>query len=128
MGSDETSSFFPPGPAHCPPLPRSPRSNAPTLTSAVRRVTVCLMKMISIRELHARTGRWVRQAARHGQILVTDHGRTVAKIVPETEPDQTPYFARRKFSPAFQKLLASGKLSRGTDSTLIISQDRDEGA
>jgi len=84
------------------------------------------MKMISIRELHARTGRWVRQAARHGQILVTDRGRTVAKIVPETEPDQAPYFARRKFSPAFQKLVASGKLSRGTDSTLIISQDRDE--
>ena len=30
------------------------------------------MKTITIRELHARTGRWVREAAQHGQILVKD--------------------------------------------------------
>ena len=83
------------------------------------------MKTITIRELHARTGQWVRQAVRHGQIRVTDHGRTVARIVPDTEPAPIAYFARRKLSPAFQRLVNSGKLSRGTDSTFIISEERD---
>ncbi len=84
------------------------------------------MKAITIRELHTRTGQWVRQAARHGEILVTDHGRIVAKIVPETDENKEPYFARRILSPGFKRLAASGKLSRGTDSTIGISQDRED--
>jgi two-component system sensor histidine kinase SenX3 len=32
------------------------------------------MKTISIRELHAKTGGWVRQAVHYGEIAVTDHG------------------------------------------------------
>ena len=36
-----------------------------------------------------------------------------------------PYFARRKLNPEFAKLLAEGKLSGGTDSTDMISEDRD---
>ncbi|EEF60493.1 type II toxin-antitoxin system Phd/YefM family antitoxin [Pedosphaera parvula] len=84
------------------------------------------MKTVTIRELHAKTGKWVRDAARHGEILVTDHGRTVARIVPEVEAREIPYFARRQLSSRFQKLAASGKLSRGVDSTLAISEDRDD--
>ncbi|MGD0812166.1 MAG: type II toxin-antitoxin system prevent-host-death family antitoxin [Verrucomicrobiota bacterium] len=86
------------------------------------------MKTISIRELHASTGRWVRRAAHHGQIIVTDHGRTVARIVPETKAAAVPYFARRTFvSPAFRKLIESGSLGRGgTDSTMAISEDRED--
>lgn len=83
------------------------------------------MKTITIRELHEKTGRWVREAARHGEILVTDRGKTVAKIVPQPPESEVPYFARRKLSPAFRKLMESGKLSGGTDSTQIISEDRD---
>ena len=85
------------------------------------------MKAISIRELHTRTGQWVRAAARHGEIRVTDNGETVAKIVPETEPAGVPYFARRKFiTPAARRLIEKGDTSRGTDSTLSISEDRDD--
>jgi antitoxin (DNA-binding transcriptional repressor) of toxin-antitoxin stability system len=82
------------------------------------------MKMISIRELHDKTGEWIRRARKHGEIFVTYRGRTVAKILPETGPKNTPYFSRRAFSPAFRKLLDRGKLSHGTDSTKIISEDR----
>jgi len=86
------------------------------------------MKTITIRELHTRTGRWVRRAVQHGQIFVTDHGRTVARIVPATTVAAIPYFARRKFiSPAFRKLVENGRLGRGgRDSTLAISEDRED--
>jgi antitoxin (DNA-binding transcriptional repressor) of toxin-antitoxin stability system len=40
------------------------------------------MKTITIRELHLRTGRWVRHAAVHGQVVVTDRGRQVAALQP----------------------------------------------
>jgi len=83
------------------------------------------MKTISIRELHAKTGAYIRKAAQHGEIHVTDNGRTVAKIVPQQEASQTPYFARRVLRPGFRKLMKSGKLRGGTDSTRIVSDDRD---
>jgi prevent-host-death family protein len=84
------------------------------------------MKTVTIRELHARTGELVRQASRDGEIRVTDSGRVVAKILPEAEPPQVPYFARRKVSPAFKRLDESGKTGRGTDSTTAISEDRED--
>jgi len=83
------------------------------------------MKAITIRELHAKTGQWVRQAAQFGEIRVTDNGRTVAKLLPEHEPENTPYFSRRNLSPQFQRLAAGGKLGRGRDSTVGISEDRE---
>jgi antitoxin (DNA-binding transcriptional repressor) of toxin-antitoxin stability system len=86
------------------------------------------MKTIGIRELHLQTGRLVRETARQGEIWVTDHGRVVAKIVPQTQADEPPYFARRKPSAAFKKLDESGKTGRGSDSTLAISEDREDRA
>lgn len=86
------------------------------------------MKTITIRELHNRTGAFVRGASRHGEIRVTDNGRVVAKIVPLTESPFVPYFARRKPSVAFKKLDASGKTGQGTDVTQAISEDREERA
>ncbi len=84
------------------------------------------MKTITIRELHAKTGEWVREAALHGQILVTDNGRAVARIVPETEEGSVPYFAARKPSAAFARLDATGKTGQGTDVTQLISDDRED--
>ena len=88
------------------------------------------MKTISIRELHARTGKLVREASRHGQILVTDNGRTIAKIVPAVQPEGAPYFARRKFIDGrIKKLIETGRLGRGgTDVTQLISDDREDRA
>jgi prevent-host-death family protein len=83
------------------------------------------MKRITIRELHQKTGEYIRQAAQVGEIYVTDRGRTIARIVPEHDQTTTPYFARRKLIPAFRKLMKEGKLRGGTDSTRIISEDRD---
>ena len=85
------------------------------------------MKTVSIRELHSRTGQLVRAAARHGEIRVTDRGRVIAKIVPETDPAEIPYFARRNMSPAFRRLYQSGRLGAGgTDVTQLISEDRED--
>jgi prevent-host-death family protein len=84
------------------------------------------MKTITIRELHNRTGQLVRQAARQGEIRVTDNGRVVARILPQAETAKIPYFARRKPSVAFKRLDASGKTGRSADSTLAISQDRED--
>lgn len=81
------------------------------------------MKTISIRELHEKTGEYVRRAAEAGEIYVTDRGKTVAKIVPEQDKPEVPYFARRKLNPAFRKIM--DKLQGGTDSTQTISEDRD---
>jgi hypothetical protein len=38
---------------------------------------------------------------------------------------EVPYFARRKLLPEFKKLMESGMLRGGRDSTDIISEDRD---
>jgi len=84
------------------------------------------MKTITIRDLHNRTGELVREASRHGEIRVTDHGRVVAKIVPDAASPRIPYFARRRSSAAFKRLDESGKTGRGTDSTVTISQDRED--
>jgi prevent-host-death family protein len=84
------------------------------------------MKTVTIRELHARTGEVVRAAAHHGEIRVTDRGLTVARIVPERPRHEAPYFARRRLSPAFKRLDESGKTGLGTDSTVAISEDRED--
>lgn len=40
------------------------------------------MRTITIRELHLKTGRWVRHAAAHGPVVVTDRGRQIAALQP----------------------------------------------
>ena len=84
------------------------------------------MKAVTIRELHAKTGRLLREASHHGQILVTDNGRPIARILPDPPPPEAPYFARRVPTAAFKKLDESGKTGRATDITEMISQDRDD--
>jgi antitoxin (DNA-binding transcriptional repressor) of toxin-antitoxin stability system len=86
------------------------------------------MKTISIRELHARTGKWVREAAAQGQILVADNGRTVVRMVPEIPPPEPPYFARRRFiNRDMKRWIEAGELGRGaTDVTAGISEDRED--
>ncbi|HXW55555.1 MAG TPA: hypothetical protein VEJ67_07400 [Candidatus Cybelea sp.] len=80
------------------------------------------MKTITIRELHQATGRWVRRAS-EGEILVTERGRLIAKIVAATPLPCKPFFANPKFTRAF---LAQRKhLRGGTDSTRTISEERE---
>jgi antitoxin (DNA-binding transcriptional repressor) of toxin-antitoxin stability system len=84
------------------------------------------MKSISIRELHSRTGHWVRQAAELGELQITDDGKPVAKLLPTDAPREIPYFAGRKVSPEFERLEKAGKLRGGRDSTIGISEDRED--
>ena len=80
------------------------------------------MRIISIRELHQSTGRWVRRASA-AEVYVTERGRILAKIVPARPLPAKPFFARPKFTRAF---LAQRKhLRGGTDSTDLISEERD---
>lgn len=80
------------------------------------------MKTVSIRELHTRTGHYVRRAATE-PISVTDRGQTVARLVPVTEPTGI-NFAKRRLRPGFKRFLATGFVG-GTDSGQMISADRD---
>ena len=79
------------------------------------------MKEISIRDLHQRTGVWVRRAADEGRIVVKDRGRPVATLVPyaDDETGGVP-FAKRKLVPGFAAL----PRIEG-DCTEDISRDRD---
>jgi len=80
------------------------------------------MKTITIRELHEQTGRWVRQASA-GEVYVTERGRLIAKIVPASPLPAKPFFANPRFTRAY--LVHRKSLRGGTDSTKIISEDRD---
>lgn len=73
------------------------------------------MKTISIKELHAETGRWVR-AAKKQIIIVTDRGEKVATLQPHIEKEKPrPVFTGRDWS----------KLPKiDFDSTEIISEER----
>jgi prevent-host-death family protein len=84
------------------------------------------MKTISIRQLHERTGEWVRAAAAHEAIVVTDSGKPVAVISPHRAPAIGNKFKNRKLLPAYAKVM--GKLRGGTDSTQAVSEDRDRGS
>jgi antitoxin (DNA-binding transcriptional repressor) of toxin-antitoxin stability system len=97
--------------------------SAPGLKNPQSSDTLCHMKSISIRELHHNTGEWIRKAAQVGEIHVTQRGKTIARILPQTPVPEVPYFARRKLSPQFRRIMH--RLRGGIDSTQIISEDRD---
>jgi prevent-host-death family protein len=83
------------------------------------------MKRISIRELHEKTGSLVREARRLGGLIVTERGAPVARIEPvDSRPPVNP-FRDRKLLPRYARLVRSGKLGRGIESTRIVSEDRD---
>ncbi len=81
------------------------------------------MKRVSIRQLHEKTGQWVRLAKMHEQIIITERGRPVAALAPVRTPAKGNRFEARKLLPAYKKL--RGKLSGGTDSGTILSEERD---
>lgn len=79
------------------------------------------LSSVTIRQLHEATGQWVRRAAEHGEIMVTERGKVIAKLVPVVAAEPSPYFSRRRLLPAFR----AAKLAGGTDLTEGISQERD---
>ncbi len=83
------------------------------------------MKRISIRELHEKTGSLVREARRLGGLIVTERGAPVARIEPVDSRLPLNPFRDRKLLPRYARLVRSGKLGRGIESTRIVSEDRD---
>ena len=92
------------------------------LTDARQSVTMSHVKEISIRELHRRTGAWVRGARKYGAILVRDRNTAVAKLVPVTEEPPVNLFARWRPLKKFAKAL--DRPVRGRPVEDIISEDR----
>ncbi len=84
---------------------------------------MCHMKTISIRELHERTGAWVRKAAEVGSITVTERGRPIARLEAVEAPGRQNPFLTRKLRPGYKRLM--GKLTGGTDSVTMVSEDRE---
>jgi prevent-host-death family protein len=83
---------------------------------------------VSVRELHARTGHYVRKAAARQRVIVTDNGVPVAELNSFNQPGSLPFFAKRALRPAFRKLAKSGRLHPrpgAKDITTLISEDRD---
>ena len=78
------------------------------------------MKAISIRELHEKTGRCVREAVEWGPVVVKDHGRPIATIVAYSDAHARVSFATRKLVRGFAQLPAMPG-----DCTESISSDRD---
>ena len=62
------------------------------------------MKQITIRELHLRTGDWIRRAGREQRIIVTERGHAVATILPFEPRHRGVSFASRKLLPEFETL------------------------
>lgn len=80
------------------------------------------MKTISIRELHERTGAWVRKAVELGTITVTERGKPLVRLEAIPNVPANP-FRERRLRPEYARV--KGKLERGTESTVIISEDRE---
>jgi antitoxin (DNA-binding transcriptional repressor) of toxin-antitoxin stability system len=81
------------------------------------------MKTISIKELHERTGAWVRKAVELGVITVTDRGRPLVRLEAVPDAKTVNPFRARRIRPGYARL--KGKLGRGTNSTTIVSEDRE---
>lgn len=73
---------------------------------------------------------------RKAKIRAVEQGQTLRQIVlislereldaPKTTQEApTSYWANRKLLPEYEAALKSGALSGGTDSTVIVSEDRD---
>ncbi len=74
---------------------------------------------ISVRELHMKTGDWVRKAAQTGGVIVLERGEPIARIVPFVEDDGLT-FSKRKLVKGF-----SGLPKIRHDSARYISADRE---
>jgi prevent-host-death family protein len=84
-----------------------------------------IMKTISLRELHNKTGKWVRSVKAEEEIIVTDRGVAIASLVPikDNRPAKKTW-ATRTLLPGYAALMKAGKLKSSGDSSVYISEDR----
>lgn len=77
------------------------------------------MIRITIRDLHMKTGDWVRRAARSGKVVVMDRRRPVATLAPFDGNDEGTAFAARTLAKGFADL---PKIRH--DSARYLAEDR----
>jgi prevent-host-death family protein len=83
------------------------------------------MKTISLRELHNKTGKWVRSVKDEEEIIVTDRGEAIASLRPlSIKPKMTIDWRHRDLAPGYAAALKAGKLKSKVDSSIGISEDR----
>lgn len=75
------------------------------------------METISLRELHARTGHWVRRASVSGPIEVTDRGQAIAVLVEPAALSQT--------AQSFPRRDRGRMPGSSLDSTRLVAEDRE---
>ena len=85
------------------------------------------MKTVLLEELDPRMSEWLLETSRHEQVVVTDRGRPIVTITPMTPvaPRTGGSLAHRVLLPEFAAVM-KGLGSGGTDSTEMISQDRED--
>jgi prevent-host-death family protein len=80
------------------------------------------MTTISIKELHGRTGHWLRRVSEEGEVIVTERGKPIARLLPAVEAAKTNPFLRRRLMPGVARLME--RPLGGPLSTEIISEGR----
>jgi prevent-host-death family protein len=80
------------------------------------------MKEISIRDLHLKTGDWVRKVSVEQKIVISERGVPVATLIPFEPAHKATAFAKRRFVQGFGKLPPINH-----DSAEFIADDRDKG-
>ena len=78
------------------------------------------MKQIRIRDLHIKTGEWVRKAARGEGVVITERGRPMATLIPFAEGSLSRSFRDRQTLPEFDALPEVPG-----EAAVYISEDRD---
>lgn len=81
------------------------------------------MKTISIKQLHDKTGHWLRRVKVEGEVVVTERGDPVARMVPPAKLPADNPFANRKLLRGVARLIE--RPIGGPDSTTIVSRMRD---
>lgn len=81
------------------------------------------MKVISIKQLHDKTGEWLRRVRTEGEVVVTERGTPVARMLPPAKTAAGNPFANRKLLRGAARLMA--RPIGGPGSAAIVSAMRD---
>ena len=79
------------------------------------------VKEISVRDLHLKTGDWVRKVSIERRIVISERGVPVATLIPFEPAHKAAPFAKRRLVQGFAKLPTIDH-----DSTEYIASDRDK--
>lgn len=81
------------------------------------------MKTISLKELHDKTGHWLRKVRAEGEVIVTERGTPVARMLPPARSTPANPFAKRKLLRGVARLIE--RPIGGPDSATIVAAMRD---